>query len=233
MKFKVAILLALLTSLWASPSAAAVVLVSTEAGIAADGLIDWGALGPDATQIAQPFTTPVPGVGGLTATVSQAGASNFERRDQGIGWAGNFAPGEKLLWSLGANGPMTFLFNSLIQGFGLQIQANFFGPFTAELEAFDASNLSLGSVTLAGNSTADGDDSAIFIGVLSSAIDIQSVVVKVPVAFSNPQDFAINGPRIQTEGTVVPEPASMALAGAALLGLGCLRRKSGKRQVSS
>jgi hypothetical protein len=128
---------------------------------------------------------------------------------------------------------MTFFFNSLIRGFGLQIQANYGGSFTAELEACDASNVSLGSVTLAGNSTNAGDDGAIFIGVLSSAIDIRAVLVKAPIASMSPDDFAINGPRIQTGADAVPEPASIALAGAALLGLACLRRKSGKRQASS
>jgi hypothetical protein len=115
---------------------------------------------------------------------------------------------------------MRFVFNGLIQGFGVQIQAAFYGRFTAELEAFDASNASLGSVTLTALSLPFTVEVPTFIGVLSSAVDIQSVVVKAPVAVSSPQDFLINGPCIQTGGAVVPEPALYGARGRGVVGVG-------------
>jgi PEP-CTERM motif-containing protein len=213
---------------------AATVLVTVESGIAADGLIDWGVKGADGSIVAQPFTIAVPGVPGLNVTVSEAPGASFKRVDQYdqssgecFSWIGNFGPCEKLLFtggSPGSNGPITLDFDSPVRGVGAQIQGSTIGLFTASIEAFDSLNNSLGSFTLAGNSTGDGDDSAIFIGILSTAVDIDKVVFGVPISIGDPQTFAINGPRIQTNG-VVPEPSSLLLLGSGLAGLGLWRRR--------
>lgn len=217
----------------ASPAKAAVFLITAESGIAPDGLIDWGVLGGSFTAVPQPFTTAVPGIPGLSVDVSQTGSANFERRDQGNGWAGNFGAGEELLWTQGTNGPMTFDFSNSIQGFGAQIQADFFGPFTAEISAYDALNNLLGTFQVLGNSTSAGDDSAIFIGVLSSSADIARIVLGVPIANFGPQDFAINGPRVQADGiTAIPEPGTMMLLGSGIAAVVArARRKSRRQQV--
>lgn len=210
---------ALAFGLASSPAAAATILVTTESGITNDGLLDWGVLGGNFSVVSNPFTTSVPGIAGLTITGSKS-SGNFERRDQPFGWAGNFGPGEELLWTSGDSGPMIFAFNGGIAGFGAQIQRNTFGPFTARIEAFDSSANSLGFFTLAGNSTSDADDSAIFVGILSDSNDI----FRISIGVIGDQDFAINDPRIQGDGvTIAPEPASLVLFGIGIAGIGMRR----------
>src|SRR5256885_17263910 len=99
-----------------SAHAATSSLVTSESGITADGLIDWGALGPEPNTVSQPFTIAVPNVSVLSVTVSQS-AGNFQRVDQSSLWLGNFAAGEKLLSTcvivgVSPHGPVRFVFNS-------------------------------------------------------------------------------------------------------------------------
>lgn len=194
---------------------ASTILITSAAGIANDGLLDWGALGPSGTVVSNPFTTPIPGLG-FDVTVSQ-NTSNFQRLDQGTG--------EELLWTGGQNGPMEFLFDAAIDGFGTQIQVVYSGPFTATISAYDAANNSLGTWSELGDSTSfPNDDLAIFIGILSDTLDIRRVELSVlPTAGLQPENFAVNNPRIQGT-TAVPEPVSMLLIGAGLLGVGIRRR---------
>jgi hypothetical protein len=207
---------------------AATSLVSSESGIRADGKINWGDKGPEGTTLSNPFTIAVPGVSGLEVKVSQS-KGDFQRLDQFSpgSWPGNFTPGDKLLSTktFNATGPVSLVFNSPVQGVGAQIQAFSTGAFTASIEAFNSSNASLGSFTLAGDSNAKADNSAIFIGILSNAVDISKVVFGVPVATANAQDFLINGPRIQVAPVPEPKTYTMLMAGLGLLGLIARRRR--------
>src|SRR5262249_56044605 len=133
-------------------------------------------------------------VGGLTASVSQA-TTGARRNDQGIGWGGNFAPGDLLYWTAGGggSGPVTLDFGTQkLSAIGAQIQADYFGAFTAQLTAFDSNGVNLGSFTENGNSTSSADNSAIFIGLMSTSGDISKVVFAVTAATNNPGDFALN-----------------------------------------
>jgi hypothetical protein len=150
--------------------------------------------------------------------VSQTGNANFERLDQSNGWNGNFANGAPLLWDQ-AQGPVITIdlgTLSTLSG-GAQIQADFFGAFTAKLEAFDSSGNSLGFVTENGNSNSNGDNSAIFIGVLSTGAPISKFQFSLTSAASSPNDFAINQFSFVPE--LVPEPPTLALFGT-VIGLG-------------
>ena len=82
--------------------------------------------------------------------------------------------------------------------------------------------------TAPGTSTSAGDDSAIFIGILSSAQDIRRVTMDI--TDPNSHNFAINSPRIEAGSgsggvSAVPEPTSMVLFGTGIAGLAARRRR--------
>ncbi|MBV8905002.1 MAG: hypothetical protein JOZ22_15335 [Acidobacteriia bacterium] len=130
--------------------------------------------------------------GGATLTVSLAGGGNGERRDQGNGWAGNFNPGDELFWtSSPGQGPLTFLFSNPLSGLGANIQSDYFGSFTAQLQAFDINGNLIDSQIENGNSTSNGDGSAIFIG-LTNDPGIASATFSLTSSSNDVNDFAIN-----------------------------------------
>lgn len=203
----------------ARPAQAALVLVGTRAGLGGNDFYDWGGLGPALTVVADPFV--LASNGGTRMLTGNNPSGVFERRDQNTGWNGNFAPGDKLLWTQDTVGPMELSFDAPVMGAGAQIQRDLFGAFRAKIEAFDAGNVSLGSFTVPGDSNPNADNSAIFLGVLSDALDIAKIVYSVD---GTTQDFAIN--RLDIVVQQVPEPASASLVILGLLALiGSARHK--------
>lgn len=201
-------------------------LITTRAGLGGNDFIDWGTLGGPFTQLTTPFN--VLSNGGRSVTVNESAGDGMGLLQQGNGWGGNFAPGDNLLWT------ETFTDNAnpvSLSGFGgnpifgggAQIQADFFGAYTAKIEAFDAGNNSLGSFTASGDSNSNGDNSAIFIGILGSA-PIARLEFSLTSASFDIADFAINRFDFVTTGTV-PEPGSLAVFGAGLVGTALARRR--------
>ena len=78
------------------------------------------------------------------------GCKQFQRRDQGNGWSGNFALGDALLWTQGLVGPMVIEFDQPVVGAGAQIQVNAIGAFTATLNVYGTSNTLIDSFTVNG-----------------------------------------------------------------------------------
>lgn len=210
----------------AAAASASTIQVTSPAGLIANGLLDWGGLGPAFTPVANNTAVGVTGVPGLTATVSESGTS-LERRDQGTGWQGNFADGSELLWTgLGpteGGGPITLVFSAPIYGFGAFIESDFMGSYVAQIAAFDASSNSLGVFTVGGVQTLGGGV-APFLGILSSSADISRIVYSLTVSPGLGQDLAISNGIVQTQ-TAVPEPASLLLLGTGLVGVATRYRR--------
>ena len=206
---------------------AAPILVTSPALLGQNDTIDWTSqLGPAHTVVNSPAN--VTSVGGLNATVtSDGGGPVLERLDEtppaGGGWNGNFAPGTELLWDQGIGPDITITFSQPVFGAGAQIQADFFGNFTAEITVYDTLGNVLGTFTENGTSNANEDGSAIFIGALDTTADIGKIRFDLTAAFAFPNDFAI-GP-LALNDRVVPEPATLGLMGLALAGLGWSRRR--------
>ncbi len=207
---------------------ASAILVTTRAGMLANDFIDWGSFGAAFTIPANPSTgTTNLGVG---FSVSQTLSGPFERLDEGNGWLGNFAPGDHLLvpqevGSTSANA-ITLDFNSLVFGGGAQIQADFRGAFTARITALDGLGNPIASFIEAGTADASGDNSAIFIGILSDTANIDKLVFSLDsAALGTVGDFAINRVSLSDGPVAIPEPATLSFLGLGLAGLVARRGK--------
>ena len=209
----------------AATSNAAVVGVSSAAALHADDSIDWGQLGPVATWV-NPGTSAT-SAGGLVATLNTAG-TGFQRIDQGSGWNGNFSNGEHLLWTSGQGPDITINFDHPVYGAGAQIQANFFGAFVAEI--FGSNGSLLGSFTENGSSNANGDGSAIFIGLKSALKEITQIQFVLPSAYYAPNDFSIGSLQISS---CVPEPSTWGMMLVGFLGVGFAVRRRARRAAAA
>ncbi|QEI40724.1 hypothetical protein BMF77_01296 [Dolichospermum sp. UHCC 0315A] len=211
-------------------SAQAISFVTSRNALGANDYYDWGTLGSSFTTVNNPST--VTSNLGNNATISQAGGS-FLILQEGNSASGNFAPGDNLLWSRGANGPITIAFANPVFGAGAQIQAIYYGSFTANLTAYDVSNNSLGTFNLPGLSNENADNSAIFIGVKDSTASIAKLTFSVPVA-ATPENFAINGVSGVSVAAVPWETDALPVVGSTILfGLGLWsKRKFEKNKYS-
>lgn len=192
-------------------------------GAFANDVVDWGQLGPTSTLLTTPENWVSTGAlysGEVGITGSIIGTQNFMRLDQSNGWNGNFLPGDHLLWNEGGfqqtGIDIGVLFNNLSAGGGAQIQADFFGPFTATLTAFDGLGNVIGTTVMAGNSTSAADGSAIFIGFQSTSANVAFLNFNVVDQYGG-DSLSIDSLTIYSNGTA-PEPSSMLLLGSGLVG---------------
>jgi len=167
----------------------------------ANDYYDWGTLGLGTTvNNSSTVTSNL----GKSATIQASASGTFQILKQsltpntltGTGWNGNFTPGDNLLSTNSTGGPITITFTNPVHGALTQIQRNAFGDFTANLTAYDVSNNSLGTFNLAGLSTSNADNSAIFIGVKDSTASI----AKLTFSVTGNEYFSINRFYVNTNG---------------------------------
>lgn len=224
------IVLALLGVFIPIQSEAALTMVTSRSALGGGDSADWGGYGPPPDEFGAGGVNPggtgifsnsglllisvanpnpyVPGDLGFILRWDQSPAGGF------VGWSGNFAPGDHLLYPFTNPSSLVISFSQPVFGAGVQIQGNY-GSFTAKVEAFDSLGASLGSFTRTGISNANADNSAIFLGLGGNVAEIKALAYSVDNGTAN---FAINQMDIATNP--VPVPSTLLLLGFGLLGLG-------------
>jgi hypothetical protein len=212
LKLCCAIFAALLMS---APASAGILLqVNSVGALAPDSVVTWGTALDEGNSPASPYTrTSTRGLG-----VTAVHTGDFLILVQGSAYFGNFANGDVVLNSNFVDGPVAINFASAVQGLGLQIQRDELGLFTATMTAFGAGNVNFGSVSVSGTTAFSdlGNNSAPFLGLISSARDIVSIQLSVS------HTGGVAGDTVDFTNldilTPVPEPSTTALvlAGALL-----------------
>lgn len=216
-------------ALFSAPQPAAASFIQYNSRAAFDALgnytgVDWGVFGPAGTTISTPdYRT----VGGLTIGVASS-QGVLARVDEGNGYVGDFAPGDHLLTDAGSESDSFIVsFGTPVRGFGTQVDAHYIsGPYTGEIDVFGAANQLLYTADFSGDRTGAEDNSAPFVGVLSSVPDISyvSFLINQTQPGPPPQSGAVVINRLDVL-TAVPEPMSVALLFPALAVVIVMRRR--------
>jgi hypothetical protein len=147
------------------------------------------------------------------------------------GAAGNFAPGDALIFNNNdVTNTISLRFSTPVAGAGTQVQSNAFVDFIMTLGVFYSGNNLLGSFSEAGVSAFTADNSAIFLGVRNDTANIDHLTYTLSGPgglgiFMNQFDL-VSGPL-----NPIPEPSTILLLATSLTGLGIARwRRHVKRK---
>lgn len=170
-------------------------------------------------------------VHGLTGAVLLENFEPFYNNQQGVSWAGNFAPDMGLVYNGSYYGStpsdIRITFDAPVYGAGAWIQANSYGPFTATITAYGQNGTPLLWSAWAGGTSSDVPDTALFIGLLDTEAEIYELLFSATGIGEKgvEPDFAIGTVRIASgDGAVIPEPASFVLVGSGLAGAALVAR---------
>jgi hypothetical protein len=153
-----------------------------------------------------------------------SGAPGFTVFGQGSGWNGNFGSGDAVLglWDAATLSPhdgiFSFAFATPVASVGTQVQALDFGAFTGTISAYSSTNVLLGSFSFNGNSNGNGDNTAIFAGLISDGLGIARLEISGLAAGAGINFLSVGRNRPDPK-PAVPEPGTILLF---MLGLACL-----------
>jgi hypothetical protein len=183
---------------------AQIVYVGSSTALGVNDSVGWSNLAPLFTVFGS--GSPYSSSNGLAITVSSGTGGVLEVAQQGNGWAGNFSPGEFLLFNQ-QDGAISISFSHGIYGGGAQVSSDNYGSFAGTISAYGASDNLLGSFVFNGTSSGAGDGSAPFAGILSSTPDIYHLTFSAPNG--GLADFSIGTLDLNAP---VPEPTTMSFA---------------------
>jgi hypothetical protein len=153
-------------------------------------------------------------VGGNTLTFTDAGVFEFDQAGTNY-FSTAFPDGTNVLYAAGFSGagaPITLSFAKPITEFGFNAEEFNFGPYTMYLTAYEGA-------TSLGTFSADGDDpgSLSFLGLRASG---GTSITSITISDNNGNNIGLGPVTFGGTPTSVPEPGSLMMFGAGLIGLG-------------
>lgn len=205
----------------AAAADAAIIQISNASQLGSSATVNWGIFGPVPSTVSTFAQAPVGSQ--IVHINTAAGELNLEPGSA----VGGFLTTDTLLSQLPGNlsDPVLVGFSTPVRGLGTHIESLLPGAFTGFMELFDASDTLLGEVSVSGVTTSANDGSAPFIGAISTSADIDHVIFSVDNG--NPQFPRAGDVAINALDFAVPEPLTLSVFGAGLLGALVARRRKG------
>ena len=194
--------------------------------------VDWRQLGDAGATVNSSFSAHSDAFG-LTIQVSKVGdTGDFLRLDQGLGFFGNFTPGDALLFTTvnipppGSNPNLFVLLTFPVDVLtaGLRTQPGLATSYGAFVDAYDKDGNKLGSAETIAAPSGPGDTAA-FVGIGDPAAKIRSILIYTQIGFPPGNvDFAFDRLEFYVLPCAVPIPGAVWLLGTGLIGLAGSRR---------
>lgn len=193
---------------------AGLIQVANRGALGANLDINWSVFGPPGSVLSC-FCGKT--VGGLSFGINSS-SGTVDRFNEGVDYIGNFARGDALISQPFISDRLSVgTFIPAVSAVGTQIQPlDFTGPFTATMHVLTNDGMD-GDFTVSGVSTTAEDNSAPFIGVVSTTNDIIGVNFFVDIGnpiFPEAGALAINRMDVRLP---VPEPGAVSILGTAVL----------------